>query len=141
MDTRNPKEKNDALAQTRCNRKTLATILKFFVEQDRRPRSQYELVRWALEEYARILTENDLVDEVAFTSDAQNLLTTFNMDFGCSGRMDKAFYHNLAHESLKLEKVTLHEPMKQSVTEDIKEQLKSVPRGIVAEEDKDDSPR
>lgn len=134
MDRQTPNEKYDALAQTRCNRKTLATILKFYINQDRRPRSQYELLRWALEEYARILIENDLVEEVAFSSDAQEILTTFRMDFGCGGRMDKAFYHNLARESLQLERVTIKEHTKEAVTEDIKEQLKSVPTNIVAEE-------
>lgn len=135
MDNRSAEEKNDALAQTRCKRRTLATILKFFHSQNKRPRSQYELLRWALEEYTRILIENGLVEEVAFTSDAQEILSSFNMDFGCSGRMDKAFYHNLARESLQLERLTFKEPTKEIISEDIKEQLKSVPKDVVAKEE------
>jgi hypothetical protein len=128
-------EKFDALVQTRCFRTTIATLAKFFVESGRPPRSQYELIRWALEEYVRILSENHIVDEVVYTSDAQEILESLRFDFSGGGRTDKAFFKNLTEESLKLEKLTLpQEKTKATVEENLREAMKSVPKNVVVSE-------
>lgn len=130
------KKKPDAFVQTRCSRTTIATLAKYFLSEGEHPRSQYELIRRALEEYERILVENNLVEQVAFTADAQTILDTLSFDFSGGGRTDKAFYHNLSRESLRIEKMQVPpERTKEAVTEDLMEAMKHVPKEAIKEDE------
>lgn len=65
---------SDSIIQTRCDRRTVATIARYFQGKSLFPRSHAELIRLALEELRIILIHNKLVEDVDSTQEAMTVL-------------------------------------------------------------------
>jgi len=76
---KNPKT---AVVQTRCDRRTLAMMAKFWASQGTPARSISDLCRISLEAFCHILTTNDQVDQVETQSDANQFLEHYGLSSG-----------------------------------------------------------
>ena len=68
---------NDCVASTRCDKRTLATITKYFLEKRGYVISLSELVRLSLETLEDIITTKRPDVNVLSTEEADNILSTY----------------------------------------------------------------
>jgi hypothetical protein len=104
------KRVNDCVAQTRCDKRTLATLLQFHLKGRGHVSSLSELVRLTLEMVEKYVENNESDLLVLSTEDADDMLTNaFKANLHPGGRYMTTFVKQLSKEDMYLEDIHLPE--------------------------------